>query len=989
MTQVSISELNSVLTQLTSLKAEISNLQFTLTPSSVSMTFSVKELKGNEIPKYDGNLKHLNEFLNIINIRFMLQLNEYTLNCNKVLTVLEHLEGQVRTWALPISQFKRSDLISDWELFLKQFVWAFQDWHTRKRLIQKLQALKQTISVFNYVIDFEALCNRVNWPIDVWADQFYQGLKESIKDAITYSSVNLSDYEELKEQAQWMNQWIMRCNAEALTQATASHPLNRASAASTVYTSAPFRPVVASAAYASVFSLSASWLSYTAFFSLYNPLTNDEKAYCWAHHLCLYCLKSEHIVNVCLIWSSPQTLAVMYSDYYSESPVASEAVSPQIIILEFYSLTLSVSNFILKRRHLMIQRAFRWGTVQVMMNSEVTVNFINVLWLLSFARKSVQKLSLDICALDRRTIILKNESKVCTFDITIGQLFLTKLTAITASCVNYDMILETLWLHSVNSDIDWKLWMMTPWITQKPSLDFIEELSEASVSLVELTLKASVKDLSELTQTLVVKSFKSLMNDHLKQNQALVKFTLKSPVHDHLKTHSDLVKIPLKVLKDSENYVLDLNAVNYADYLDDEFSFSMYSHCLTEKKVTFAVTSVFFNVSKPLMTDEDWEVPEVYWEFTDVFFKGKAETLLKFRGSQVDHVIELTLNFKVFNKSAYNHSEKELQVQQNYISENITCDWIQVSKFSVFSPCMFTVKKNIMNLHLIVDYRSLNAVTVKNRYSLPLIDTLLNRLEGVKYFTQLDLRNAYHLIRIRKEDEWKTAFKTRYSLYEYTVMSFDLINTSVTFQAYIDQVLTGMIDTELIAFLNDILIFDNTWEECWKCTLKALQRLKDTKLFCKRLKCLFEVTSVDFLSFIMRDEKIVMNPGRVSMIIKWSVSQNLWEVRAFIDFTEFYRRFIKEYFKVAQGMTDLMKKISGLFVWTPEADNCFYVMKQLFIKASVLKQFDLKLSIFVKTDAFKFAVFSILSQKHDEHCHSVEFFFKKLDPAEQNYRTSD
>ena len=88
-------------------------------------------------------------------------------------------------------------------------------------------------------------------------------------------------------------------------------------------------------------------------------------------------------------------------------------------------------------------------------------------------------------------------------------------------------------------------------------------------------------------------------------------------------------------------------------------------------------------------------------------------------------------------------------------------------------------------------------------------------------------------------------------------------------------------------------------------------------------------------------------------------------------------------------MTDLMKKISGPFVWTSEADNCFYVMKQLFIKASVLKQFDLKLSIFVKTDAFKFAVFSILSQKHDEHCHSVEFFFKKLDPAEQNYRTPD
>ena len=99
---------------------------------------------------------------------------------------------------------------------------------------------------------------------------------------------------------------------------------------------------------------------------------------------------------------------------------------------------------------------------------------------------------------------------------------------------------------------------------------------------------------------------------------------------------------------------------------------------------------------------------------------------------------------------------------------------------------MFTAKKNIMNLHLIVDYWFLNTVTVKNWYLLPLIDILLNCLEDVKYFTRLNLRNVYYLIRIRKEDKWKTAFKTRYGLYEYTVMLFELINVSVTFQVYIN-----------------------------------------------------------------------------------------------------------------------------------------------------------------------------------------------------------
>ena len=190
----------------------------------------------------------------------------------------------------------------------------------------------------------------------------------------------------------------------------------------------------------------------------------------------------------------------------------------------------------------------------------------------------------------------------------------------------------------------------------------------------------------------------------------------------------------LKVLEDSEDYVLNLNAVDYADYLNDVFTFFTYFHSLTEKKVIFAVTFMFFNINKPLVTDKDWMISEVYWEFTDMFSKDQMKTLLKFREPQIDHAIELTLNFKIFNKSVYNHSEKELQIQWDYISENIAWDWIWVSKSSVFSFCMFTVKKNIMNLCLIMNYWFLNTVTVKNQYLFLLIDMLLNHLKEVKYF---------------------------------------------------------------------------------------------------------------------------------------------------------------------------------------------------------------------------------------------------------------
>ena len=285
----------------------------------------------------------------------------------------------------------------------------------------------------------------------------------------------------------------------------------------------------------------------------------------------------------------------------------------QIVSLTINFNVHTLKYIIMNRKHLIVQRVFRWETVKVMMNSEVTVNFVNLSWLSKFALKSVWELGLQICALDRRTIILKHESKVCTFDIIIEQLALTKLFIIAAPCVNYDMILKTSWLHAVNSDIDWKLWTITLQITQKPPLGFIEKLLKASVHLAESTSEVSV-------------------NDHLKLTQALMMTSLSSSVHDHLKTHSDLVKIFSKMLKDSEDYVLDLDAVNYADYLDDEFFFLMYSHCLTEEKVIFAVTSVFFNISKPLVTDEDWVISEVYQEFTEVVFKSKVKTLLKFRG---------------------------------------------------------------------------------------------------------------------------------------------------------------------------------------------------------------------------------------------------------------------------------------------------------------------------------------------------------------------
>ena len=132
--------------------------------------------------------------------------------------------------------------------------------------------------------------------------------------------------------------------------------------------------------------------------------------------------------------------------------------------------------------------------------------------------------------------------------------------------------------------------------------------------------------------------------------------------------------------------------------------------------------------------------------------------------------------------------------------------FIQHSRSPAGAPIFF-VKKKDGSLRLVVDYRGLNKVTIRNRYALPLISSLLERLSGAKYFTKLDLRGAYNLVRIRRGDEWKTAFRTRYGHFEYTVMPFGLTNAPAVFQHMANDIFRDFLDIFVIVYLDDILIY--------------------------------------------------------------------------------------------------------------------------------------------------------------------------------------
>jgi len=181
---------------------------------------------------------------------------------------------------------------------------------------------------------------------------------------------------------------------------------------------------------------------------------------------------------------------------------------------------------------------------------------------------------------------------------------------------------------------------------------------------------------------------------------------------------------------------------------------------------------------------------------------------------------------------------------------------------------LFIFKKND-SFHLCMNYWDLNKITVKNRHSLSLISETLNKLNKVKQFTKLNLKNVYHCLRIWCEDEWKTTFHTHYDHFEYIIMSFNLINASVIFQTYINKILTELLNDFYVVYLNDILIFFVKKTDHVDHVKQILERLRKFKLYASLKKCEFFITKVNFLEFIIFIEDVLMNSSKVDIIKTW------------------------------------------------------------------------------------------------------------------------
>ena len=377
-------------------------------------------------------------------------------------------------------------------------------------------------------------------------------------------------------------------------------------------------------------------------------------------------------------------------------------------------------------------------------------------------------------------------------------------------------------------------------------------------------------------------------------------------------------------------------------------------------------------------------------EFQDVFSVEDAGKLPSHHGG--DHAIDTTDDPPY--GPLYNLSNTELAALRDYLNAALAKGWIRHSTSPAGAPILFVPKKD-GGLRLCVDYRGLNKVTVKNRHPLPLISETLDRLYGAKYFTKLDLKDAYHRLRIKKGDEWKTAFRTRYGHFEYLVMPFGLTNAPATFQAYINKSLAGLLDHFCVVYLDNILIYSNSKEEHLDHVRQVLLRLRRFRLYANPKKCEFFTTQVEFLGFIVSTSGVTMDQSRVDTIQTWPVPRSFHDVQVFLGFVNFYRRFIHRYSQIATPLTDLLQGSkdgvkAGPFMWPDGAERAFRQLLNAFTDVPILRHFDSESKIRVETDASNFAIAGILSQPDDNgHWKPVAFWSRKMIPVERNYETYD
>ncbi|WVZ52980.1 hypothetical protein U9M48_003975 [Paspalum notatum var. saurae] len=362
------------------------------------------------------------------------------------------------------------------------------------------------------------------------------------------------------------------------------------------------------------------------------------------------------------------------------------------------------------------------------------------------------------------------------------------------------------------------------------------------------------------------------------------------------------------------------------------------------------------------------------FEFADVF---TAPTALPPHRSY-DHTITLLPGSVPVNSKPYRYSPLRKDGIERQVKVLLDQGWIVHSTSPFASPVLLVQKKD-GSWRLCVDYRRLNALTVKNRFPIPVVEKILDELAGTTHFTKLDLIAGYHQVRMAPQDEHKTAFKTHHGHYQFRAMPFGLTNAPATFQCIMNDILEPFLRKYVLVFMDDILIYSSSLQQHVQHLRAVLMKLREHQFYLKPSKCSFAQPQIEYLGHIISQEGVATDPSKTAAMQQWPVPTSATELRGFLGLTGYYRRFIKGYGLIVRPLHNLLKK--NALKWSDQAQEAFLALnKQAMQEAPVLALPDFQEVFVVETDACALGIGAVLMQ----HNRPLAFLSKALAAKQQH-----
>ncbi|GBG74618.1 hypothetical protein CBR_g19025 [Chara braunii] len=361
-------------------------------------------------------------------------------------------------------------------------------------------------------------------------------------------------------------------------------------------------------------------------------------------------------------------------------------------------------------------------------------------------------------------------------------------------------------------------------------------------------------------------------------------------------------------------------------------------------------------------------------------FKDLAEPPSGVVPRPIQHRIEIEPGSRTPKGAVYRMSPRELEELRKQLDELLEKGWIRPSSSPFGAPVLFVPKKE-GELRMCLDYRGLNAITVKNAEPLPRIDDLLDRVQGCKYFSKIDLKSGYHQIDVHPDDQYKTAFPTRYGHYKLIVMPFGLTNAPATFQRCMNDLFRPWLDRFVVVYLDDILVFSRTLQEHQGHLRQVLEKLREANFKINAKKCKWAKTQVLYLGHVLDGDGIKPEDSKIAAIRDWPTPRTLTELRSFLGLANYYRKFVRNFSTIVAPLRRLLKK-EAIRQWDRDCTSALRKLKRALIEYPVLKVADPSLPFVVTMDASQYGIGAVLQQNDDNGYRPVEFMLARM-PSEK------